>query len=122
MNKQTHAARAAYIRERAKQANEHDARELYLYALNTSGVYFGVIDPTINSLRRHVKRGNYSKDAALVAWQHAANKAAKLYISDYGGAFGVADRCAAAVALCEAETECVFFGLNDQAAAPSFKQ
>lgn len=101
MNKQTHAARAAYIRGRAKQANEHAARELYFYALNTSGV----IDPTINSLRRHVKRGNYSKDAALVAWQHAANKAAKLYISDYGGAFGAADRCAAAVALCEKAQE-----------------
>lgn len=108
-----HEERAAYIRERAKQANEHNARELYFYALNTSGVYFGVIVPTINSLRRHVKRGNYSEAAALVAWQHVADKAAKLYISDYGGAFIVADRCAAAVALCEAETECVFFGLND---------
>ena len=119
MSKQTHAERAAIIRERAKQANEHHARELSLYALHTSVVYNAVIIPTINSLRRHVKRGNYSKDAALVAWQHAANKAARLYISDYGGAFSVADRCAAAVALCEAEAECVFFGLNDQTAAPS---
>ena len=111
MNKQTHAERAASIRERAKQANKHNARELYLYALNTSVVYNAVIIPTINSLRRHVKRGDYSEAAALIAWQHVADKAARLYISDYGGAFSVADRCAAAVALCEAESEDI--GLND---------
>ena len=119
MSKQTHAERAAIIRERAKEANEHNARELELCTLNTSEIYFAVITPTIDSLRRHAKRGKYSEAAALVAWKNAADKAARLYMSIYGGkgqlvgdVFSVADRCAVAVTLCETEAENVFLGLN----------
>jgi hypothetical protein len=120
MSKQTYEERAAIIRERAKDANEHNARELELCALNTHEMYFAVIDPTIKSLRRHVRRGKYSEAAALVAWKNAADRAARLYMSIYGGkgqrvgdVFSVADRSAVAVDLCETEAENVFFGLKD---------
>jgi hypothetical protein len=119
MSKQTHEERAVIIRERAKEANEHNARELELCAQNTSEIYFAVITPTIASLRRHAKRGKYSEAAALVAWKNAADNAARLYMSIYcgkgervGDVFSVADRCAVAVTLCETEAENVFFGLN----------
>lgn len=119
MSKQTYEERAAIIRDRAKEANEHNARELELCAQNTREIYFAVITPTIASLRRHAKRGKYSEAAALVAWKNAADKAARLYMGIYGGkgqrvgdVFSVADRCAVAVTLCESEAENVFFGLN----------
>lgn len=119
MSKHTYEERAAIIRERAKEANEHNARELELCAMNTSEIYFAVITPTIDSLRRHARRGKFSEAAALVAWKTAADKAARLYMSIYGGkgqlvgdVFSVADRCAVAVTLCETEAEAVFFGLN----------
>ena len=117
MSKQTHEERAAIVRERANFANEQNARELELCAMNTSEIYFAVIEPTINSLRRHAKRGKYSEAAALVAWKNVADKAARLYMSIYGqrvgDVFSVADRCAVAVTLCETEAENVFFGLKD---------
>ena len=119
MSKQTYEERAAIIRERAKAAKEHNARELELCAMNTSEIYFAAIDPTIHSLRRHAGSGKYSEAAALVAWKNAADKAARLYMSIYGGkgqrvgdVFSVADRCAVAVTLAETEAENVFFGLN----------
>lgn len=119
MSKQTYTERAAIIRERAKEANEHNARELELCAQNTSDIYFAVIDPTIASLRRHAKRGKYSEAAALVAGSAQPTTPPRLYMSIYGGkgqrvgdVFSVADRCAVAVTLCEAEAENVFAGLN----------
>lgn len=121
MSKQTYAERAAAIRERAKYANEHNARRLYLNAQNTREIYFEVIMRTICKLRHRVRDGKYSGDIALIAWKEAADNAAQLYVCfGYGGKgqrmrdiFSVADRCAVAVALAKSEAEHVFFGLKD---------
>ena len=126
MSKQTYAERAAAIRERAKDANKHKARKLYLNAQNTNEIYFEVIKRTICKLRRRLCDGKYSGDIALIAWKEAADGAAQLYVCfGYGGkgqrmqdVFSVADRCAVAVALAKSEAKHVFFGLKDQPRAP----
>ena len=114
-------AKAAVIRKRAKDANEHEARELYLASLNTSELYKGVVEPTINTLKRHAKRGEYSDAGAVVAWRNATDNLARIYCRIYAGrdvkpcdVFSVADRCAVAVMLADSEKETVFFDLSDR--------
>ena len=114
-------AKAAAIRERAKEANEHEARELYIVSINTSEIYKSVVEPTINSLKRHAKRGKYSDAGAVVAWRNAADNLARVYCRIYAGrdvkpcdVFSVADRCAVAVMLSDSERETVFLGLSDR--------
>ena len=111
-------SRAGIIEERAKDANEHNARELYLAALNTSEMYKAAVEPTVAALRRHARRGEYSEEGALVAWRNAADRLAHIYCRIYAGqdvvpgaVFSPADRCSVAVQLAHSERETVFFGL-----------
>ena len=103
------------IARKAKDANEHEAHELYLYAINTAELYHRLVDPTTKSLARHAKRGNYDMKRAVVAWKRVADETAKLYAkdfaheSDWNRIFSVADRCAAAIHLEDAERENVFW-------------
>ena len=71
--------RAAQITTRAAEANEHNARELYLTAVNTREIYDRVIVPTTKALVRHIRRGDYTKDGAIIAWRNAADAAARMY-------------------------------------------
>jgi len=106
--------KAAQIRERAKEANEHNANELYLAALNTSEMYDAHVLPTVKALARHMRRGNYSDAGAVVMWRYAVDNLARAYCRIYCGAgvkivdvFSVADRCAVAVMLADNERETV---------------
>lgn len=106
--------KAAQIRTRAKEANEHEANELYLSALNTREMYDAHVLPTVKALSRHMKRGNYSEAGAVVGWRYAVDNLARAYCRIYCGAgvkigdvFSVADRCAVAVMLADSERETV---------------
>jgi hypothetical protein len=106
--------KAAQIRTRAKEANEHEANELYLAALNTSEMYNAHVWPTIKALSRHMRRGNYSEAGAVVMWRYAVDNLARAYCRIYCGAgvkigdvFSVSDRCAVAVMLADSELETV---------------
>jgi len=106
--------KAAQIRMRAAGANEHNARELYLAALNTSEMYDAHVLPTVRALSRHMRRGNYSDSSAVVMWRYAVDNLARAYCRIYCGAgvkigdvFSVADRCAVAVMLADSERETV---------------
>ena len=108
--------RAAQITTRAAEANEHNARELYLAAVNTREIYDRVIVPTTTALVRHIRRGDYTKDGAIIAWRNAADAAARMYCAIYCGTgvrvdsvFGVADRCACALELVGQEREAAEF-------------
>jgi hypothetical protein len=106
--------KAAQIRARAKEANEHEANELYLAALNTSEMYNAHVLPTVKALSRHMRRGNYSEAGAVVMWRYAVDNLARAYCRIYCGAgvkigdvFSVADRCAVAAMLADSERETV---------------
>ena len=109
------------IRTRAKDANEYEARELYLYSLNTAEPYHKMVEPTISSLRRHAKRGDYDSDSALLLWKRVADYMAKEYCRMYCGkdqrwfvVFTVEDRCRCAVDLENGEKENVFYKLSKE--------
>ena len=106
------------MKEKARDANEHQARELYLYALNTAEPYHALVEPTIAALKRHAKRGGYDTGRAVVAWKRVADEMAKRYAREYSHyrdwncIFTVADRCAVALRLEDGERENVFYGIN----------
>ena len=106
--------KAAQIRSRAKEANEHEANELYLAALNTSEMYDAHVRQTVKALSRHMRRGNYSEAGAVVMWRYAVDNLARAYCRIYcgegvkiGDVFSVADRCAVAVMLADSKRETV---------------
>lgn len=92
------------------------ARELVLYADNTSRVYFNSILPTIENLRRKVKRGTYDKQKAVKAFGYVAEYAAKEYAREFATPeqwhviFNAATRRAAAAELLETNTEQIVEG------------
>ena len=109
------------IRTRAKNAGEHEARELYLFSLNTAEPYHKMVEPTISSLRRHAKRGDYDSDFALLSWKRVADYMAKEYCRMYCGkdqpwfsVFTIEDRCRCAVDLEDSEKETVFYELKEE--------
>lgn len=108
------------IAEKAKDANMDEARELHLYALNTSEPYHALVEPTNAALARHAKRGRYDMERAVVAWKRVADEMAKRYAREYAGrdewntVFSVADRCAVAISLEESERENVFWKANNK--------
>ena len=66
--------------------DRYAAHELYFYATNTSWIHYGYIVPTIATLARHMRRGEYSKEKACKAWEHVATWAAKHYCREYASA------------------------------------
>lgn len=59
------------------------ARELELYAENTSRIYHNFIMPTVENLKRKAKKGQYNKEKAVKAWEYVAEAAAKLYCQEF---------------------------------------
>lgn len=92
---------------KARQANEHQVRELELYAINDHDTYTAATLPTLRNLANKARRGKYDRALALRAWYHVAEYAAKRYAkefatpSDWHRLFSVADRRAAAATLAE---------------------
>ena len=94
-------------------ALSHEARELYLWMENTAEIYHGVVEPAIETLARHSRRGRYDAAKAVVAWHRAADCAAKHYAKTFGceqdwsKMFSVLDRKQCAAYLEETERESV---------------
>ena len=81
------------------------ASELALYTENTRQVYDNATVPTIQSLEKKFRKGNYDSAKAVKAWEYVAEYAAKLYHKEFGGScrwfdvFNAATRHAVAVYL-----------------------
>lgn len=66
------------------EVDKEGARELALFAENTSEIYNGVLTSVLTNLQRKAKKGIYDKNKAVVAWLHVIDEAAKLYDNWYG--------------------------------------
>lgn len=66
------------------EVDKNGARELALFAENTSEIYNGVLTSVLTNLQRKAKKGIYDKNKAVVAWLHVIDEAAKLYDNWYG--------------------------------------
>lgn len=87
--------------------------ELFLYATNTSSLYYRMIKPVIQNLRKKAKKGIYDKEKAVDAFYYVACEASKMYNKDFGYSFSVQDRFTAAVDMEENYREDeVFFELD----------
>lgn len=60
-----------------------EARELHLFAINDSQLYYSKITPIIDNLKRKIKKGTYDKVLALKLWRYAADDAAKRYNAEF---------------------------------------
>lgn len=82
-------------------------RELTLYATNDSQTYHRSTLPTLDSLRRKMKRGTYDPARAPRAWEYVAEYAARRYAQEFArpaewrAIFTAATRRAAALELME---------------------
>lgn len=65
-----------------------ESEELFLYAVNTSELYHGIVSSIIKNLKQKVRKGNYDKELAVSAWQYAADAAAKMYDKEFGSGRG----------------------------------
>jgi len=66
------------------EVDKDGARELALFAENTSEIYNGILTSVLTNLQRKAKKGIYDKNKAVVAWLHVIDEAAKLYDNWYG--------------------------------------
>lgn len=82
-------------------------RELVLYACNDGQTYRAVTTPTLDNLRRKIKRNTYDASKAHKAWEYVAEYAAKRYAKEFAtpaewcSIFTAATRRAAALELME---------------------
>ena len=60
-----------------------ESRELFLYSINKSKLYFDVLIPVIHKMQRYYKKGNFNKDKAIDAFFPAATECAKKYCSEF---------------------------------------
>lgn len=60
------------------------ARELYLYTINTSPLYFQQTLPIVRNLAKKRQRGVYDHQKALKLWANLATRAAKAYNAEFG--------------------------------------
>ena len=74
-----------------------ESRELFLYATNDGNLYRYMTTPTIENLKKKLKKGVYDVEKAIDAYYHIATEASKRYNKDFGYSFSVADRFTAAV-------------------------
>lgn len=80
-------------------AEEEDAdavRELVLYANNDGTLYQQSAAPIMKNLTRKWRKGVYDSELAAKLWLYHATRAAKNYAQEFGYAFSVQDRKAAA--------------------------
>jgi len=80
-------------------AEEDDAdavRELVLYADNDANLYQQSAVPIMKNLTRKWRKGVYDSELAAKLWLYHATRAAKNYAQEFGYAFSVQDRKAAA--------------------------
>lgn len=76
-----------------------ESRELFLYSVNDGATYNRVIIPTLESLKKHCKRGDYDTQRAIDSWYRVATIESNEYKKDFGYSFSVGDRFTVAVEL-----------------------
>ena len=83
--------------EIAEEDEDEDAvRELVLYADNDGALYQQSAVPIMKNLTRKWRKGVYDSELAAKLWLYHATRAAKNYAQEFGYAFSVRDRKAAA--------------------------
>ena len=78
------------------EGDDHDTRELHLYASNHADLHRQRMTPIHKNLRNKQASGTYDSDKAHKAFGHAAKDAADRYHKDHGHRFSVATRKAVA--------------------------
>lgn len=73
---------------REKIVDEQAAHELYLFAVNDSGLYRQRILPIIANLQKKIAKGTYDSVLALKLWKYAADDAAQRYTREFGEGTG----------------------------------
>lgn len=74
-----------------------ESQELLLYATNDGNLYYRMILPVIENLRKKAKKGTYDSEKAVDAYYRIACEASKMYNKDFGYSFSVQDRFTCAV-------------------------
>lgn len=82
--------------EIAEEKDEDAVRELVLYANNDGTLYQQSAVPIMKNLTRKWRKGVYDSALAAKLWLYHATRAAKNYAQEFGYAFSVQDRKAAA--------------------------
>lgn len=82
--------------EIAEEEDEDAVRELVLYADNDGTLYQQSAVPIMKNLTRKWRKGVYDSELAAKLWLYHATRAAKNYAQEFGYAFSVQDRKAAA--------------------------
>ena len=80
------------IFEILSEVNDHDARELHLYADNHADLHRQRTTPVHKNLRNKMAAGTYDHNKAKQAFKHVADDAAKRYKKEHGHHFDVATR------------------------------
>lgn len=99
------------------QADTDAARELVLWATSDRAFYLATVTPTARALAKKVAAGTFDASRAAVAWEHAADQAARAYTKEFASqieagdwnhtVFNKATRQLAAVGLGDAYSELV---------------
>lgn len=58
-------------------------QELFLYTAHSHKIWVNCSIHIIQNLRQKFLAGNYDKDRAVIAWEVAATRAAKLYVHEF---------------------------------------
>lgn len=84
---------------RAREADDHAARELALYVVNDAHLYLRRLPDFAKNLAAKIKRGTYDEAKAVKLIEYLTKEAAQKYGREFGGTFDAATRRAAAVEL-----------------------
>ena len=80
------------IFEILSEVNDHDARELHVYADNHADLHRQRTTPVHKNLRNKMAAGTYDHEKAKKAFKHVTDDAAKRYKKEHGHHFDVATR------------------------------
>ena len=80
------------IFEILSEVNDHDARELHVYADNHADLHRQRTTPVHKNLRNKMAAGSYDHEKAKKAFKHVTDDAAKRYKKEHGHHFDVATR------------------------------
>jgi hypothetical protein len=75
----SHNTKGRNVRAKNPSGSSVAAHELFLFAVNDTGLYRQQIEPIIKNLHRKIAKGTYRADLALKLWKYAADTAAKRY-------------------------------------------
>lgn len=89
-----------------------EARELFLFAINTGDLYRQRISPAIANLRRKAVKGTYDREKAADLFYYIATAASDMYNREFGYRFDVTARWTAAVDMAEYFEEEIFYELD----------